>query len=117
MRKAEMRIYEARLQELGERLRSTVEQLDSEILEERTGQGDLAHFGTHNADHDTESFDVDEAAERNEVVLLNAVEAAIARVERGTYGICEGCGNAIPAARLDAAPYVAYCADCERARE
>jgi len=113
MRKAEMRAYEARLLELGERLKGTVDQLDREIAEERTAQGDLAHFGTHNADHDVEFLEMDEAMEKNEVKLLNAVEAALARIERGSYGYCEKCGKELQRERLDAVPYAACCAGCE----
>ena len=113
MRKADLKTYEVRLQELGERLKGTVDQLDQEIVQERTAQGDIAHFGTHNADHDTGLLEVDEVAERNEVKLLNAVEAALARIERGSYGYCEKCGKELPRARLDAIPYAACCAGCE----
>jgi RNA polymerase-binding protein DksA len=112
MRKAEIKGYESRLVEMSERLRGTVEELDKEIVEERTSQGDLAHFGTHNADHDTEFLEADEVAERNEVALLNEVEAALARIGKGTYGLCEACGKEIPRKRLDAAPYVARCSAC-----
>lgn len=117
MRKADLKQYEVRLLELSKRLTATIEDLEKEIVEEQTAHGDIAHIGTHNADHDTEFLEANEAADRNEVALLNAVEAALARVERGTYGNCEECGGLIPHARLDAAPYVAFCADCERARE
>jgi DnaK suppressor protein len=112
MRKAEIKGYESRLLELSKRLRGTVEELDEEIVGERAAQGDLAHFGTHNADHDTEFLEVDEVAERNEVALLNEVAAALERIGKGTYGLCEACGKEIPRTRLDAAPYAARCAGC-----
>ncbi len=114
MRKAEMKGYESRLLELSERLRATVDDLDDEIVGERASQGDLAHFGTHNADHDTEFLEVDEAAERNEVAMLNAVEAALARIGKGTFGVCEECGKPIARERLDAVPYAARCTACEQ---
>jgi len=114
MRKGELAMYEIRLLELEERLHDTIEQLDRGITEERVAQGDLAHFGTHNADHDTEQLLSDAAAERNEVEILNAVEAALGRIEAGTYGICEECSKEIPRERLDAIPYAARCTGCER---
>lgn len=40
---------------------------------------------------------------------LAAVEAAMGRLEQGTYGICEVCGQPIPAARLDARPTARTC--------
>jgi RNA polymerase-binding transcription factor DksA len=112
MRKAVLKAYEARLREASARLGSAVAALDRAIVEERTTQGDLAHFGTHNADHDTEFLAADEALERNEVQLLNAVEAALARIADGTYGFCVRCGTEIARSRLDALPHAACCAAC-----
>jgi RNA polymerase-binding transcription factor DksA len=40
------------------------------------------------------------------------LEAALARIERGTYGSCEDCGTAIPAIRLEAIPYARTCVQC-----
>ena len=117
MRKTNRKEYQTRLLALSERIAREVDQLDEEIREEREAQGDLAHFGTHNADHDFEFLEVDEALERNEVGILNAVEAALARVEQGTYGQCAECGRDIPRARLDAIPWAVYCVECARARE
>lgn len=117
MRKTIRKEYQTRLLQLSERITREVEQLDEEIRDEREAQGDLAHFGTHNADHDLEFLEVDEALERNEVGILNAVEAALSRVEMGTYGQCAECGCDIPRSRLDAIPWAAYCVDCARARE
>lgn len=47
---------------------------------------------------------------------LRAVQAALARLKRGTYGICARCGQRIPAERLRALPHAALCIeDQERA--
>ncbi len=43
---------------------------------------------------------------------LIEVERALAKVEKGTYGICEKCGNQISPARLEAKPAVRTCIDC-----
>src|SRR3954447_2120223 len=45
---------------------------------------------------------------------LEAVEAAIARMDAGTYGRCASCGQQIAAERLDALPWAAYCIECQR---
>jgi DnaK suppressor protein len=45
--------------------------------------------------------------------LLGEAKAALARLDAGTYGHCEWCGRAIPAARLDAIPYARRCVRCE----
>jgi len=52
--------------------------------------------------------------EQNLIDLKSKVEAALAKVEAGTYGICERCGEPIPIARLDALPYSTLCVDCAR---
>jgi RNA polymerase-binding transcription factor DksA len=45
---------------------------------------------------------------------LAAVEAAIGRLDDGSYGTCVRCENAIAPERLDALPWAAYCIDCQR---
>lgn len=45
------------------------------------------------------------------------VEAALRARERGTYGMCQECGRAIPAERLKARPEATLCVDCQRRQE
>ncbi len=52
--------------------------------------------------------------EQNLIDLQSKVESALIKVEAGTYGICERCGESIPLARLDALPYSTLCVDCAR---
>src|SRR3954463_10818985 len=51
--------------------------------------------------------------ERNEQHLAQ-VEAALARVDAGTYGTCASCGKPIAAERLEAIPWAGLCIDCQR---
>lgn len=44
------------------------------------------------------------------------VERALAKLEEGTYGICDRCSRMIPAARLEARPSSVRCAPCSAAR-
>ncbi|MBI3029040.1 MAG: TraR/DksA C4-type zinc finger protein [Candidatus Rokubacteria bacterium] len=48
---------------------------------------------------------------------LDEVYAAQARLETGTFGICEGCGRAVPLARLRAMPAARTCVACEAREE
>ncbi|HEX3620980.1 MAG TPA: TraR/DksA C4-type zinc finger protein [Acidimicrobiales bacterium] len=41
------------------------------------------------------------------------IDAALARVDAGTYGICEACQQPIPEARLDAVPEATLCVACK----
>jgi DnaK suppressor protein len=45
---------------------------------------------------------------------LELVDAALARLDGGTFGLCIRCGNTIPAARLEALPWAATCIECAR---
>src|SRR5689334_18718186 len=47
---------------------------------------------------------------------LDAVEAALVRMDEGTYGTCVRCGKAISPARLEAMPSSARCIDCASLR-
>ena len=50
-------------------------------------------------------------------VELSAVEAALARVESGTFGRCVTCGEGIETARLDALPFADSCVACKQSAE
>jgi phage/conjugal plasmid C-4 type zinc finger TraR family protein len=41
------------------------------------------------------------------------IDAALARVDAGTYGVCESCGNPIPEARLEVVPEATLCVTCK----
>jgi RNA polymerase-binding protein DksA len=45
---------------------------------------------------------------------LESVERAIKAAQRGTYGICEGCGQRIDPARLEILPEATLCLECQR---
>lgn len=46
---------------------------------------------------------------------VGEIDAALARLDAGTYGLCDECGLAIPLARLKALPYTRHCEeDAER---
>lgn len=49
--------------------------------------------------------------------LLRLVEAAIRRIDDGSFGICFGCGDDIPDRRLRALPWTQFCLRCQEAIE
>lgn len=90
---------------------------DGSLLEET---GDLAiGSGDHIADSATETFmrELDEGLEENAEHVLVEIDAALARIDDGTYGLCSACGRPIGAERLDAVPYATLCIDDKRALE
>jgi len=63
-------------------------------------------------------------AERTEVLgvvqtlkaQLGAVAKALVKLDNGTYGFCDNCGQPIPTARLEARPASVLCVDCKNRR-
>jgi DnaK suppressor protein len=77
-------------------------------------------FGeNHLGDHATATFDREMAStlEDNSTHVLTEIDAALARIENGTFGICGRCGNPIGQERLDALPWATLCIDCKRKQE
>ena len=82
--------------------------------EEMVGSSDN-HLGeTATATLDRE---IDYSLEENSEQVLRAIEAALGRIEDGTFGICQTCGQAISEERLEAIPYATQCIDCRRKGE
>lgn len=55
-----------------------------------------------------------EGRERHE---LDEIHAAQARLETGSFGVCEGCGGTIPLLRLRAVPWARHCLGCQAMEE
>lgn len=50
-------------------------------------------------------------------VELAEIAHALARIQAGTFGVCQRCAKPIGIARLRARPYAEFCIDCARAAE
>ena len=48
------------------------------------------------------------------VETLRDVDAALERIDKGTYGKCESCGDEIPPERMDARPVASLCLRCKQ---
>jgi DnaK suppressor protein len=53
----------------------------------------------------------------NERMTLDQIEAALRKIDKGTYGLCEACQKSIPAPRLKALPFARYCITCQSTSE
>lgn len=72
-----------------------------------------------NAASDTESREeVDheriEALKLDISTNINAINEALTRIDKGTYGFCDNCGEMIDTDRLNANPTAKYCMNCEK---
>jgi RNA polymerase-binding protein DksA len=61
--------------------------------------------------------EIDYSLEENSEQVLRAIDHALERMEEGTFGICETCGQPISEERLEAIPYATQCIDCRRKGE
>lgn len=64
-----------------------------------------------------ENMEVDTSVAESEINLAKKIQYALERIENGSYGICEGCGDMIPIARLEAKPSVSLCLACQEEHE
>jgi RNA polymerase-binding protein DksA len=83
--------------------------------------GDLVSGGwdDHLGDAATETHDreLDYGLEENADQVLGEIDAALKRIDEGTYGRCEACGREIAPERLEARPWATLCIDDQRRRE
>jgi DnaK suppressor protein len=90
-----------------------VGRLDEEVEEvSGTNDQDLAQTATATLDRE-----IDYTLEENSTQVLGEINAALQRIEAGTYGTCTNCGEAIPVARLEAYPWASLCIECKRELE
>lgn len=80
---------------------------------------ELSSYDNHPADLGSETFEraKDNALVGNYKSILAKVDDALEKINNGTFGICELCGNTIDTERLMVVPYSTYCIDCQREEE
>ncbi|CAM5410035.1 DNA-binding protein [Streptomyces avidinii] len=112
-------VEEARSELMSEVLRLRAELDASEVaisgLMRDSGDGagdDQADTGTKNITRESEL-----ALAANATSMLEQTERALERLEAGTYGICENCGQPIGKARMQAFPRATLCVDCKQKQE
>ena len=89
--------------------------LNREIVELRSAHGEVRD--SIDAAVDDEHRDIQSQLATAETHELDEVENALRRLALGTFGVCEVCDEAIPAARLQALPYATRCVKCQRTAE
>jgi RNA polymerase-binding protein DksA len=99
--------FSARLLKLRDQVRGDIQASIDAVAEE-------VHPVGEDTKEPIEGLDKELVLEHNEEDIYHAVNAALQRIEQGSFGRCTGCGKPIPKARLDAMPYAEYCVACER---
>jgi RNA polymerase-binding protein DksA len=87
--------------------------LDEEVEEMApTNDNHLAETATA-----TLGREIDYTLGDNAEQVIAEIDAALQRIEDGTYGTCVNCGREIPRERLEANPWASLCIDCKRRAE
>ena len=113
--------YYNMLVELRDRHCAGVQSRSQEVMKRsaKDDAGDLSSYGQHLADAGSGSFERDLAYNMisSQTEILGEIDAAIARIKNGTYGICEVTGKPIPEARLNAIPFARYTLEGQKIHE
>ena len=72
-------------------------------------QGDLADQASGNNE-----VHIQLKLKQTDAKILQAIEEALFRMEKGSYGICRDCGDPIAPARLEAIPWTRVCITCKQ---
>lgn len=98
-------------------LRSRMENVGDESQEE--GVSELSTVDQHPADVGSETFERTKELSLQEDIQgrLDDVALALDKLDSGTYGTCETCGEPISDERLEAVPAARYCIEHQAARE
>jgi len=88
-------------------------------LDDEVEEVNASAAGDHLADTATATLgrEIDYTLGDNAEQVLSEIDAALTRIEEGTYGICVNCGDEIPPERLEANPWASLCIDCKRKAE
>jgi DnaK suppressor protein len=114
----------AELAELRAELEGEVEHLKQEIRDAEQEIAGLFRDGSDGAGNDQADVGSTTLERYHELTLannardmLNQIEFALTRIDDGTYGVCENCGNAIGKGRLQAFPRATLCVSCKERQE
>jgi len=106
------------LVEYRERLTATIEHHDlaGATMSDSIGELQSSSTDNHLADTASETYEreLDEGLEEDARGQLREVDAALARMDSGSYGTCARCGKEIPLERLEAVPWTTLCIEDAR---
>jgi DnaK suppressor protein len=76
--------------------------------DQNSRQGDLADQASGNNE-----VHIQLKLKQTDAKILTAIEEALVRIDKGSYGVCRDCGGPIAPARLDAIPWTRVCITCK----
>ncbi|RWX48812.1 transcriptional regulator, TraR/DksA family [Candidatus Electrothrix marina] len=112
MEKEQLQEFREQLEAMRGEIISDVEQTLTEMVSQHGNIPDPNDRATIESDREFEL-----RLRSRERKLLNKIEAAIGRIDKGIYGICADCEEPIGMKRLQARPVASYCIDCKLEQE
>jgi len=115
----ELELMRVKLLEERERIVADLQSLEEQTASTpKDASGDLSGYSSHMADSS-------DSMEREKAFLFASVKRrrldelglALQHLDAGTFGICESCGNPIPAKRLERMPGATMCVSCKEKQE
>lgn len=115
--KAKLKKYRKKLEEKREALLRELDYLEDTSMKATITEstGDISSYSFHMADQGTDAMEREKAflwASR-EGRFLYHLNMALERIEEGSYGFCEECGEPISDDRLEAVPHCRLCIECK----
>ncbi len=121
MNKKEAKVFFELLTKKKEALMKGIQHIADDALKtsQRDAAGDLSAYSMHMADVATDNYDREFSLglADKEQNLLHRIDAALEKIENGTYGECETCEKKISKVRLKAVPYAELCIPCQEKQE
>ena len=77
-------------------------------MENNSRQGDMADQASGNNE-----VHIQLKLKQTDAKILQAIEEALSRIDKGAYGVCRDCGERIAEARLNAIPWTRVCITCK----
>jgi DnaK suppressor protein len=113
MRKAALKTAKARLDEMR---RAILREIKDDLRQGREGakEDGMDTYDLASEERDREISFILGDREREK---LQSIESALARIDEGSYGICENCESDIAPGRLDAMPFSRLCVSCQAEQE
>ena len=98
-------------------LRKEIHDAEQEIVGLLRDGGDGAGNDQADVGSTTLERDHEMSLANNARDMLDQIDRALAKIDDGTYGVCESCGNAIGKGRLQAFPRATLCVSCKEREE
>ena len=110
-----LEVFKALLLKMKIQIAGDIRSMANESEGDQSDKGDLSGHAMHMADVATDMYDreFNLSLASNDREVLQRIDDALVRIDKGTYGMCIKSGKRIPDPRLKAIPYAEYCLEVQ----